>query len=635
MGIRSLLVGMSLSMTTLAHAWITTIPGHPSENAEARSVAVDATGDVLAGGTLSSSSARLAGVARFAGANGQVLWSTQLFPGYGAQMALAGGVNPVVAGYWDPGYPNDNYNFGMAWVDAATGAVLWGFAPAIGGMQYFSTVVTGPTGMVAGGSGTPSGETTAQFYVEHGWEAYLAPYELSGVRGPGIAIDAAFDPAGDVIAIGLVHEVVPGVGSNGPGIGPQHLFAVKFAAADGTVLWQHIVDDESFGQAVAVDALGNVLVTGAKNTPPGYGQDLLVVELAAADGSELWRYTVDGGGGHDLGMDIALDGNGDAIVSGRLEVQAAPAPPDFPIQIFPVVGIADLSVFKLAAADGSEVWRQLVANTSFVDPPIINGYPLDGTNGEGRAIAFDPDGHPVVAGVMNASSLGAGASGSAGDFVIVSVDDATGAERWRYTVGQGAGSAVTVGSDGIVAAAGRLLRHTGSGDVQDFAVVKLADSLGAADVLLVDDPNPARRRIKVTSKDRSLTQHAGTQYGNPVQGGGRLVLVDPETSTEQVLELPAAGWRGSYGAFEFKSRTDACRSVKLRAGKGLTLSCKGASVHLPTGRPTRGVLGVRLELGAPGIQRYCLEFGGSAVVRDDTTQFKAKKAGAPTRCGGS
>jgi hypothetical protein len=59
--------------------------------------------------------------------------------------------------------------------------------------------------------------------------------------------------------------------------------------------------------------------------------------------------------------------------------------------------------------------------------------------------------------------------------------------------------------------------------------------------------------------------------------------------------------------------------------------CGGAGVHLPTGRATRGNLGVRLEIGPARAAEYCTEFDG-VVQRDDGETFRAKAAPAPGHC---
>ena len=170
--------------------------------------------------------------------------------------------------------------------------------------------------------------------------------------------------------------------------------------------------------------------------------------------------------------------------------------------------------------------------------------------------------------------------------------------------------------------------------MSDFAVVKLSETLAGTNVAFLDGADPTRRRIKVKSKDRRVTSPAIDRYGDPRWDGGRLVLVDPATSAEQVIDLPAAEWHASGSGYEYKSTSGSCRLIRVDNGRGITASCKGAQVHLAPAGTTRGELGVRFELGPAGAARFCMRFGGQ-VVRDDGISFKAKAAPAPAGCSGA
>jgi hypothetical protein len=620
---------IALGLVTSAHAWIATVPGAPDEAAAARGVAVDANGDVYASGSILDGGDGHIGVAKFAGATGARLWTSPVLPGAGYGVVLQLGTTPVVVGMYEaPSVAGGDA--ASASLDPATGAPILTSVIRGWDSEYWIAVATGAFGHVAkGGSLTPSGASTRQFAVQFGgWPVqYVAPFEALGVRGPGIAWDVAIDGAGDAIAVGITDELVVRNFPNQPPqvvTGPRHLMVVKIQATDGTVVWQHVVDEVSEGVTVAVDGQNDVIVGGAIATTPDtvIPDDLLVMKLAGADGTEQWRRTIDGGAGSsaDYALDVAADAAGDVIVAGRVAIS-----PNDPIFFG---GLAEFAVLKLGGADGAEQWRYLAPNTNFMATTVFGG-----TKGEGRAITFAADGDPVVAGTTNASWFEAGPSAFGADFTVVKLQSSTGTQQWLYVAASGAASAIATASDGIVVA-GRLNRDVAESTVSDFAVVKLSEGLAGTSVAFLDSADPTRRKIKVKSKDRRVTSPAIDRYGDPRWDGGRLVLVDPVTAAEQVIDLPPAEWRATGSGYEYKSISGPCRLVRVDNRRGISATCKGSQVHLAPAGATRAELALRVELGPPGAARFCMRFGGQ-VVRDDGISFKAKAAPAPAGCSGT
>lgn len=610
-------LGMLFAMGALvaapAHAWITTYPGGPDDTSEATSVAVDSNGDVIAGGVQPT-------VAKLDGASGAKLWQ-KTFDGsdpaeaYGFGVAVSGGTTPIVAGGRQPS--GGGWGSLYASLDPSTGDPSVLDTPPGQHQHWFTGVVAEvPAGPVAFGTSGPA------YVTRRGsWERELVVYQLDGYSGGGKIWDAGVDASGDVIVVGQTVNLVPG--ARGVVADRWHLLVAKLSGDDGSTIWQHVEDETSGGYRLALDADGNVLVAGGITATTGGRSidDMLVLKLANADGAEAWRAQVDGGvsSPNDVALDVAVDAGGDAIVAGRLTLS----------QSDPLFqgGLAEFAVLKLASTDGSEVWRYTAPNTTLA-PDMLPG--LSGTKGEGRAITFD-GGDPVVAGVTNASWWESGVTGHVADFTVVKLADADGSQQWLYVPGAGQARAIASASDGVVVV-GHLNREAGDSHVYDMAIVKVGEGVAGTRVALADSPDPTRRKLKLVSKTK-VTSPYTDRYGDPTYDGGRIVLVDAASATEQAIDLPASGWHATRTGFEFASLGDGCRSVKIDNRRGVSATCQGAGVHLPTGRATRGTLAVRIELGPPRAARYCMDFGG-AVTRDDGINFKAKQAPAPSRCPG-
>jgi hypothetical protein len=91
----------------------------------------------------------------------------------------------------------------------------------------------------------------------------------------------------------------------------------KYAASDGALLWEHC-QTNGYPKAVAVDANGNVVVTGSSYA--GSNWDYHTVKLAAADGALLWKQRYNGSSnGDDLvanSRSLALGSDGSVATTG-------------------------------------------------------------------------------------------------------------------------------------------------------------------------------------------------------------------------------------------------------------------------------------------------------------------------------
>jgi hypothetical protein len=179
----------------------------------------------------------------------------------------------------------------------------------------------------------------------------------------------AVDASGNVVVTGYS----TGIGSN------RDFYTAKYAAADGRVLWERRYNGPGNGDdsanAVAVDPSGNVIVTGGSQAI-GFNTDYYTAKYAAADGALLWERRYDGPRhGTDLAEAVALDANGNVIVTG-----------------FSESGAYDYYTAKYAAADGGLLWERR-----------YNG-PANGDD-SANSVAVDTSGNVVVTGFSLSSTF--------------------------------------------------------------------------------------------------------------------------------------------------------------------------------------------------------------------------------------
>ena len=125
---------------------------------------------------------------------------------------------------------------------------------------------------------------------------------------------------GDDFAYGIAVDSIGNVVVTGSSQfdGKSDYLTVKYNSS-GVEQWRATLDgdanrdDEAY--AIAVDAAGNVLVTGA-SVAYGNNYDYVTVKYSAA-GNELWRIPMEGTGNSiDRSVAICVDANGNTIVTG-------------------------------------------------------------------------------------------------------------------------------------------------------------------------------------------------------------------------------------------------------------------------------------------------------------------------------
>lgn len=221
------------------------------------------------------------------------------------------------------------------------------------------------------------------------WSTYLGG---TGVETPhGVAVDAA----GNIYVAGTTASgdfpVTGGVIQPGPAT-PTDVVVTKLRADGTTIVWSTYLggSQSEDGRAIAVDASGNVYVTGNTRSPdfpvtPGafrttYGggiSDAFVAKISP-DGRQLLYSTFLGGDWDDYPRAIAVDGSGNAYVAGSTNSL------DFPVTAGVVKSVrnptiydgADGFVSKLNPSGSALVWSTYLGSGGGTDN--IFGLALDG-----------------------------------------------------------------------------------------------------------------------------------------------------------------------------------------------------------------------------------------------------------------
>lgn len=152
----------------------------------------------------------------------------------------------------------------------------------------------------------------------------------AGSTGSEMTTATAIDASGNLYAVGWYTSANITFGTitlTNPGIATSDIFLVKYDAA-GNVLWAKTFGgaDGDLGSGVAVDAAGNVLITGwytstslafgtyTLNNAAATTSDIFVTKLDPA-GNTLWAKSVGGASG-ERGYGIAVDASNNVFVTG-------------------------------------------------------------------------------------------------------------------------------------------------------------------------------------------------------------------------------------------------------------------------------------------------------------------------------
>jgi uncharacterized delta-60 repeat protein len=343
-------------------------------------------------------------------------------------IALDSQGNSIVVGRTDTG--DNSFNYLIVKYSGVDGTVLWSRILGAGYRDeaYAVALDTSGNAVVTGASVNASGNydyLTVKLAAADGSEVWRAVSDGAAHRD---------DYASAVVLDASGNAVVTGSSINASG--NYDYLTVKLSAADGSEVWRALTDGAAHrddrAYALALDISGNAVVTGGIVNASG-SYDYLTAKLSAADGSEIWRAVTDGAAHQvDVAYAVVLDASGNAVVTGR-SVNSS--------------GYYDYLTVKLAAADGSEVWRAVTDGAAHGDD-------------ESYAIVLDASGNVLVTGKSNWK------------YLTVKLASADGSEVWR-AVSYGNDDrayAMTIDASGNAVVTGASLNASGN---RDFLTVKL------------------------------------------------------------------------------------------------------------------------------------------------------------------
>jgi PKD repeat protein len=261
-----------------------------------------------------------------------------------------------------------------------------------------------------------------------------------GSAGTDSAEAVAIDGAGNVVMTGQITAPAD-LGSGAPC--SSSIFVTKYSAA-GAHLWTQCPGSGiGSGRAIAIDAVGNVLVAGNFRGTVDFGRgpltsaggyDIFVAKYAA-DGTPLWSQrfgsSLSSAVVTESGLGVAVDGSGDVMLTGMFDGTV-----DFGGGPLASAGGSDVFVARYSAA-GAHLWSQRFGGM-FTDV--------------GNAVAVDGDGNAVVTGrFLDPVDFGGGVLASAGYDVFLAKFTPAGAHVWSQRLGGAlydSGNAVAVDGGG-------------------------------------------------------------------------------------------------------------------------------------------------------------------------------------------
>jgi len=451
------------AQAAVTEAWVHRYNG-PSNSVDwADAVAVDGSGNVVMTGSSGFTAIEFFYsvdwyTAKYAAADGTLLWE-QRYNGpanrddISSALAVDSSGNVVVTGSSQNDAPDYDYDYYTAKYAAADGALLWERrynGPANQNDFAYATAVDSSGNVVVTGSSLNGND----------YDYYTAKYAAADgtlLWEQRYDVVAGSDDRAKAVTVDWSGNVVV-TGSSA---------TIKYLA-DGTAVWTNNV----VATALAVDSIGNVVVTGDSGFFPNY--DYYTAKYAAADGALLWEKRYNGPANHmDQAQAVAVDGSGNVVVTGTS---------------LSITNGWDYYTAKYAAADGALLWEKR-----------YNGPGDD--NDQAVAVAVDGSGNVVVTGYSVGSGLDI-FGGSNHDYYTAKYASADGALLWekRYN-GPGNGNErmgfppwvhfgvashnLALGPNGMVAITGSSDGNFGSATTYDFATVVYRDVLSAVSIDLV------------------------------------------------------------------------------------------------------------------------------------------------------
>jgi hypothetical protein len=382
------------------------------------------------------------------GATPSVAWQMNT-PGEADALAVDGLGNVVAGGFTSSG---TSIAFAVLKLDGLSSAVLWSQSLTDKTFQSFNdvnAVAMDPAGDVVA-AGLMHGELGLDFAVakfDGSSGAVLWRQQIYGNHPAhnNFAMAVTIGGTGDVVAGGYINNMVT----------DRDFAVVKFDGATGEELWRQVigtVNRSEIALSVAVDGMGNVFAAGATAYSDRARAGFTVIKFDGSTGAELWRHAIYGvANDSSVATTLVVDGRGNVVAGGS---------------IFEENGFNHnhgLIVLNLNGIDGTELWRRVIYGSA-------SGFEYDRVDG----IALDGAGDVVAAGYLKNEATNE-------DFAVAKFDGVSGAELWRQVIngtanGDDEARGVAVDGAGNVLAAG-FTQNTDTG--RNFTLLKLNGLSGA------------------------------------------------------------------------------------------------------------------------------------------------------------
>jgi len=312
--------------------------------------------------------------------------------------------------------------------------------------------------------------------------SFLVKYSPSGAHlwskrlsstGMDEGLAVAVDAVGNVTAAGVLYQTSNFGGGSLSTVGGADVWVARFSSL-GAHVWSRRGGGagEDWVYGVAMDGAGNAAITGYSTAAADFGggsvagagaKDIIVAQYASATGAHVWSRRV-GGSGDDVGRDIAVDGQGSVVVTGNF----ASASVNFGSGALSNTGGADIFLTEYSS-QGASQWSK-----RFGGPLTLgeNAYGV-GTDGAGNVL--------MTGSVVDTIDFGGGPLTGDGYYdIFVAKFDGAGAHTWSKRTGAGNGTGITADDAGNVIATGTFTGVT----TVNFGGANLS-SPGATDTFLV------------------------------------------------------------------------------------------------------------------------------------------------------
>ncbi len=303
--ILSIMLWIGSLQAQVTQEWVARYNGPGNNYDEAKSIAVDDSGNVYVTGRNYSIAGPNWPTIKYNSAGVQQ-W-IQIYPGGGgSSIAVDGSGNVYVTGTRaGPDYVTIKYNASgvQQWVQSYNGpGDNTDIASSLAVDDSGNVYVTG----VSVGIGTAGDYATIK-YNSAGVQQWIQRY-----NGPG----SNYDDAQSLAVEGSGNVYVTGISTNG--IGTYDYATIKYNSA-GVQQWIQIyngpVNSNDQAHSLAIDGKGNVYVTGS-STGSGTGSDYATIKYNSS-GVQQWVQRYNGpGNGFDYAYSLAVDNSGNAYITG-------------------------------------------------------------------------------------------------------------------------------------------------------------------------------------------------------------------------------------------------------------------------------------------------------------------------------